>query len=108
MMENHTQQVINSYLSEYTKIPVNFCPTKFYSVSFDGWKNYTITCDDPTFNEIMTLAAESAKNIILLYQNTYAFTEPQFFWKLDGSFGLKIGLMELELYYELIKNENPS
>lgn len=106
MMNNYMQEVFSSCLDEFKQIPQNFCPTKFYSVSFDGWKSFVISHEDSTFNEILSLAGETAKNIIIKYQNTHAFTPPQFFYKYDGSFGVKIGLMELELYDELIKNEN--
>lgn len=103
MCENYVKEIIKSHLGDYIQIPYNFCPTKFYSITFEGWKSSTITYEDPTFNEMSSLGWETAKNIITKYLDTHAFTEPQFFWKPDGSFGIKIGLMELELYDKLMK-----
>jgi len=97
MMANYLQEVINSYLDEYKIIPWDMQPTKFYSITFDGWDKVTFSCDDPTLNEMICIAGETAKNIISKYKETHAFSEPQFFWKPNGEFVIKIGLMELEL-----------
>jgi hypothetical protein len=103
MIPNIIQNQIESYLDDYKLLPINMMPTKFYSVTFDGWDNPTIAADDPIFTEMVSFAAETARSIINKYKETHALTQPQFFWKPDGSFGIKIGLMELERYEELIR-----
>lgn len=102
-MANYVQEAINSYLDEFKIISWDMQPTKFYSITFHGWDKITFSCDDPTFNDLISIAGETAKNIINKYKETHALSEPQFYWKPNGEFGIEIGLMELELYDEIMK-----
>ncbi len=98
------QMVIDSYIEEYKEIPCEMMPTKFYTITLDGWKPITFACDDSNLNDILFLVSQMLGNIITRYKNTHAFTRPQFFWKPDGTAGIKVGLMELERYEEVMSN----
>jgi hypothetical protein len=106
MMSNYIQQSIKSFLDEYKIIPYSMGCTKFFTVKFEGWEKITFTCEDETLNDLIELIGMTAQNIINKYKDTYAFTEPQFFWQHDGTAGIKIGAMPLELYDQLMEKRN--
>lgn len=87
--------------SDYTIMCNTFCPTKFYTITFDGWKTPIMSLEDNTFREITELASKSIVNVVKIYKETHAFTQPQFFFKPDGTFGVKIGTLENERYESL-------
>ena len=91
---------------DYKIIPINGCPTKFYSINFDGWGHFSSSSTDSGFIIAVNLAVKTIRSFIELYKETHAFTQPQFYYKPDGTFGVKIGTMENELYDQIYnKNE---
>jgi hypothetical protein len=91
--------------NDYKIIPINRCPTKFYSITFQGWDKVSIDSNDSGLITMVKLATDTLKCLIKLYKKTHAFTQPKFYYKPDGTFGVKIGTMENELY-EKIFNKN--
>ena len=96
----------NRLMSKFDKcklIPINVMPTKFYTITFEGWKPHMICYDDAGLNESIIMACASMDKIIELYRETHAFTEPMLSIMPNGIITLKIGTMELERYNEIIE-----
>jgi len=91
---------------DYKIIPLHICPTKFYSIAFQGWDKVSIDSNGSGLTTMVNLAAYTLKGFIKLYKETHAFTQPEFYYKPDGTFGVKIGTMENDRYEKLLnKNE---
>lgn len=88
---------------DYKIIPLNFCPTKFHSITFEGWNNFSFDINDEKFSILINLASQTVNYFIELYKEKYAFTQPQFCLKPDGTCTIKIGLIENDLYDSLMK-----
>lgn len=89
--------------NDYNMIPLNGYPTKFYSITFYGFTNFTIDSNNATFNTIVKLASKTIKAFIKLHKDNHAFTQPQISFKTDGMFIVKIGTMENEIFEKLYK-----
>ncbi len=96
-IENYIQE------KEYITIPLNWTPTEFYSITFEGWKKFTFDVDDTTLNKIVQMAAKTIDCFISLYKDEYVFTDPVFAIKQDGTFYVKIGTLEKKEYYRRIE-----
>lgn len=101
---------IQSLLDEKMKgckiIPINFCETRKYEINLIGWKPNYICELDGDFSKSFELIHYFLGKFIEIYKDKFAFTDPQFFWKPTGEFGLRIGTMDLEQYNDLISMEN--
>lgn len=98
-MINYIQSYLNSFLQECKIIPYNWYPTKFYTISFDGWSNFTLTVDDPTYNEVKKMITSSLKTFVKIYGKTHAFSEPQLVYQPEkGTLCIRIGTLETEEY----------
>jgi len=107
MIPNFIQTSLNSCFDECKLIPWSFQPTKFYSVKFDEWNKMQITVDDPMFNSMIIISRSTLEGIYSCYKDTHAFTEPQLSFMLDkGTWELRIGTMENELYEKLMEKYN--
>ena len=93
---------VNNYLTEkdFIQIPINWCATDFYKISFEGWPGFTFqeVHDSNTLSEIMKMASTILDCFIRIYKDKKVFTEPEIHWKLDGTFCVKIGTLEKEEY----------
>jgi hypothetical protein len=94
-------------------IPITMCVPEFYTITFEGWKNYSLIIVDDGFMKIMELAKSTVNSFIDLYKQTHAFTQPQFIMKMDGMPCIKIGIMEIDRYEKLMEiwrkeNERPT
>lgn len=86
---------------KYKIIPITGGPTKFYSIAFEGWKRIIISEDDENFHNLMDLIGSTINNFVILYSETYAFTQPEIIYRPDGIFLIKIGTMSIEMYGDL-------
>lgn len=106
MFANYIQEYFKLNDEDYLIIPDYWMPTQFYTVTFEGWKNITLTVDDEAFNSALEMASKTIYLIIDKYKETHAFTQPQFGVKTDGVFFIKIATMEKEMYVKLKENAN--
>ena len=83
---------------DYITIPINWRPTRYYKISFEGWGPLTISANDSNLDEIMRMAADSLNAFIKLYKDDRVFTEPMFGLLPDGRTYFKIGTLEKEEY----------
>ncbi len=51
----------------------------------------------------MEMVSITIRGFIKLYKDTHAFSQPQLYIKIDGTFGVKIATMEIELYEKRMK-----
>ena len=96
---------------DYRIIPITWQPSKFYTITFDGWNKFILDITDPIFMDLNVMAEETLRTFCNLYKNDFAFTQPQFYIKSDGTFTIKIGTLKNEYYDNLmnkkgIKHEN--
>jgi hypothetical protein len=103
---NYIQNLFNIDESEHYIIPINWCPTKYYTMTFEGWHGFTFDLGDPRRSIILDIASNTFKNFISLYKADYAFSTPEFRMKIDGTFILKIATMELDKYHYLMEKTN--
>lgn len=91
---------IENYMKEkdYITIPSSWMPTHFYTISFQGWGEFTFVLDDPTLSEMTNMATRTLDYFIRMYKDEKVFTEPEISWKPDGTFCVKIGTLEKEEY----------
>lgn len=89
---------------DYQTIPLHWCPTEFYSITFEGWK-CTLSATDESFNLMIKLASQTLEAFINLYKNTHAFTQPELYFTPEGKLGIKIGTMENERYNHMKKQQ---
>ena len=75
-------------------IPENMMPTKFYTISLDGWGPIKLDWTDESFNDVCYLASEIIRTFIKDKIQTHSFTRPQFTMKPDGCCNIKIGTKE--------------
>ena len=87
---------------EYKIIPINWGCTRYHTFTFEGWENICFV--NELLDDILQLASASLLLFIKIYKNKYAFTQPLISWKMDGTFQLKIGILEIDIYEELKKN----
>ena len=99
-IENYMQE------NEHITIPMNWMPTEFYTVTFEGWKKFTFDTDNPTINEVTQMASKTLDCLINLYKDKYAFTDPQLGIKSDGTFYIKIGTLEKEEYERRMESQS--
>ncbi len=91
-------------LSEIKMIPLNWCPTKHYTISISGFDKFTVQKNDIEFSKILIFASETVKSFINVYKDTHAFSEPVFGYNLnDRLISIKIGTMENEIFDQLLK-----
>lgn len=112
-MQNYIKEILVKDCGDKWKIiPENGCPTRFHEIEFKGWKNVIFICDNSPLNEMLTLASQTMKIFINMYQDKFAFTLPQLVIPSSGSsIIIKVGMMELEEYDRRYgikeENENP-
>lgn len=102
---SYIQNVISIDEEKYNIIPSSWMPTKFYNITFEGWKGFSLDANCSVLTEMVTMASITIKGFIELYKDTHAFSQPGMYIKPDGTFGFKIMTMEIELYEERMKNE---
>ena len=105
-MLNFSERVLGINMKDAKLIPFNCCPTKYYTISFEGWTKVELVVQDETFNQVLNIASQSLKSLIDMYKETHAFTEPQFIYDPKGVFKVRIATMELELYEKLMNKES--
>lgn len=102
----------DSFLPEdltYNIIPINWCPTKFYSITFEGWHPEIFNATDSELTDITILAGSFIRSFIKKYKETHAFTEPNLIYQPKGHLIIvKIGIMEKEQYDQLKKKKESS
>ena len=81
---------------ENTMIQNHLNTSKFYSITFEGWNNFSIDANDKEFIKIKNLISKTADFIIELYKNENTLTESIVSISFDGVFILKIATMEKE------------
>ncbi len=77
-------------------IPVNWCVTRFHTISLGGWKEITLHANDETFIEMCDMSSLMAKTFIDFFKETHAFSEPQIIFKPPETFVIKFGMMDIE------------
>lgn len=106
MIYNYLNSLVNLPLEECKILPLNWCASKFYTITFDGWKLQELLCEDPILNEMLQMASNSVSGLVNLYKDTHAFTEAQFYYQCHTNlFGIKIGTLEIEEYERRMNNE---
>ena len=103
MIPNLSKQIMDMVMDGCSMIPIHGCPTKYFEENFKYWKKFEFYCDNAALNEAIYVASKTLEAVISMYKETHAFSDPVFTWKPDGEFGLKVGLMEMDLY----KHMNP-
>lgn len=105
-MYNHLQNQLNEALGGCTILPHSACPSRFFEVTFMGWGPCIIMhADNREWREIVTLVRETLNNIISIYKDEHAFSEPVMGYKPhENMFYLKIGIIELEKLSNLSKH----
>ncbi len=105
-MQNHIFNALNSGIENYKIIPTNMSASKYYCVTFEGWQNVSFTAADQNLLDLIDLASSALTAIIFKYKDSHAFTEPQFFFKPDHSYGIKVGTLELEIYDQIMSKND--
>jgi len=97
---NRYAKSIENYMKEkdYIVMPINWMPTHFYNISFEGWSPFTIDADDETFQELMSMTASSLDAFISIYKSKRVFSEPFFSIHENGKTTCRIGTLDKEEY----------
>lgn len=99
--------VLMQYLDSCKIIPLQSCPTRFYTISFEGWEDIEISSNNDTCYEVLEIASASLIILITKYKDTHAFTEPYFSFMPDTSqIQIKIATMPNDLYENVLKSIN--
>jgi len=106
-MSDYIRNVFSNILveDEHKIIPLNWMPTNFYKITFEGWNCFTFDVDDETLSIIVEMASKTFHSFVNIYKKTHAFTEPEFCIKQDGTFYIDVGTMEIEEYNQRINRE---
>jgi len=88
---------------DYTIIPADWCPTKFYTITLEGVGKLTLDINDTSFMHGCELCGCIANALIRYFKETHALGPPQLCLKPDGTFMVKIATMEKEFYEELME-----
>lgn len=102
MSQEYLKNVFALEKKNYKIIPIHWNPTNYYEVLFNGW-SFSVNYNDENFRNILDISSKTMKRIIFIYKKTHAFTQPYISIKPDGSFAIKIGTMENEMYEKLMK-----
>ncbi len=105
---NYIQQTLNEPFQDCKMLTRHMMPTRFLSISFEGWEEITILMDNPTFSFLMDLVILNLQAIISKYKDTHAFEQPHWSYNpQDTRMTLSLGIMELKRYEAFLKlNEN--
>lgn len=102
-MINDIQNSLTLCLGKAAKIPYYMQPTRFFEITFEGWKDFTIILEDPSIILISKMIRYNLLFIVKTYKGTHAFSEPYLtYLPKENSISLRIGLMELDTYKILI------
>jgi hypothetical protein len=101
---NYIQKFLNKSLKDCKLISIIMMPTNFYTITLEGWMHFAISHDDPTWNNMMKIAALNVEMLVSIYGETHAFTEPSLSYSpSDSTLKIRIGTMELERYDEIME-----
>jgi hypothetical protein len=87
---------------KYKTIPMNWCASRTYELLFKGWENLTLDQNDESFRNVLKMAQKSLEAFCEIYVETHVFTEPEFIWRPEKGFAIKIGTLEIEEYEKRI------
>jgi hypothetical protein len=82
-------------------IPMEFCPRRFFTFTFEGWKITEVSIHDNELQSAINVASSTMKTFYEVNKYTWAFSKPIFILKNNGSCEVKIGIMDLKDYEEI-------
>ena len=90
---------------DFIVMPYHWQQSKCYSITIEGYENFTLHNNDTKFMDLLTFTAKIVDCFVSQHKDNFVFSTPQFILKPNGTCIVKLATLEKEEYNKRVEKE---